>query len=147
MKLRWKNIPVPEAHLGGIILGATLQRLFPKRLFGTGPAGRLLGWPLIVLGAGLSLWAAAEAGEMDVSSPDGLLTGGPYRVSRNPMYVGWTLVQAGLASTSNAFWLIAILPLVILYTHWTGVRREERLLARKFGDEYAAYKRQVPRYI
>jgi protein-S-isoprenylcysteine O-methyltransferase Ste14 len=147
MKLRWRNLPVPEAHLGTIILGATFQRLFPKRLFRTGQTGRLLGWPLIILGTGLSLWATAAAGEMDISLPDVLLTDGPYRVSRNPMYVGWTLLQAGLAFTSNAFWIMALLPIVNLYMDWTYVRREERLLAHKFGNKYAEYTRRVPRYI
>lgn len=146
MRLRWENIPVPEAHLGGIALGILLQRFIPKQLTEAGWLGQLLGWPLILYGSWLSLSAAIEAGETDISSPDKLLTEGPYRRSRNPMYAGWTLIHAGIASASNAFWLMSLVPLVMLYTHWIDVRREEQRLERTFMDEYLEYKRQVPRY-
>ena len=146
MRLRLKNVPIPEAHLGSVVLGAILQRAFPRRLFRAAWIGLLLGWPLILLGAGLSLWAAREAGEMDVSSPDALLTEGPYAASRNPMYVGWTLMQAGISFIKNTIWPLALLPPVIAYTHRFEIREEEEFLERKFGDEYLAYKHRVPRY-
>ena len=146
MRLRWENIPIPEAHLGGIALGILLQRFMPKVLTRSSWLGQLLGWPLILYGSWLSLSAAMEAGETDISSPDKLLTEGPYRRRRNPMYAGWTLIHIGVASASNAFWLMALVPLVILHTHWVDVRREEQLLEREFGDEYREYKRRVPRY-
>jgi protein-S-isoprenylcysteine O-methyltransferase Ste14 len=102
---------------------------------------------LILLGAGLSLWAIAEADEMDISSPQKLVKEGPYALSRNPMYVGWTLVHAGLSFLLDAFWLIVLVPPVVAYTHLIDIRREEESLGREFGDEYLAYKRRVRRYL
>jgi protein-S-isoprenylcysteine O-methyltransferase Ste14 len=147
MSLRWKNVPIPEAHVAGIVLGAILHRTYPKRLFRMGWMGYLLGWPLILLGAALSWWAVLEAGETDISSSKVLLTKGPYARSRNPMYAGWTLGYAGIAFLSNAFWLIVLLPLVVAYTHLVDVQREEEFLEREFGDEYRRYRRRVPRYL
>jgi protein-S-isoprenylcysteine O-methyltransferase Ste14 len=145
MKLRWRNVPLPEAHLAGIILGMILDRIVPKQLLWARWLGQLLGWPLIVAGAGLSLWSAAEAGEADISSPEALLTEGPYALSRNPMYLGWTLIQAGIASVSNGFWSFVLLPFVVAYTHLVEIRREEDLLEQEFGEAYREYRRRVRR--
>ena len=62
------------------------------------------------------------------------------------MYVGWTLMQAGISFIKNTIWPLALLPPVIAYTHRFEIREEEEFLERKFGDEYLAYKHRVPRY-
>ena len=147
MSLRWKNLPVPEEHLAGLALGAILHRASSRKLFHVGWIGHLLGWPLLLLGAAISLRAALEAGEMDVSSPEMLLTKGPYAFSRNPMYTGWTVGYVGISFVSNAFWLIVLLPVVAAYMHLVDVRREEDSLEREFGEEYRSYKHKVPRYL
>jgi protein-S-isoprenylcysteine O-methyltransferase Ste14 len=147
MGIRWRNVPIPEANLVAIVLATILHLASPRRLFQARWLGQLLGWPLALCGAGLSLWAASQAGEMDVSAPDELLTEGPYGVSRNPMYVGWMLIQAGIAFLANTAWPLALLPLEIAYTHGNEVRREEQFLEQEFGDEYLEYRSRVPRYL
>jgi protein-S-isoprenylcysteine O-methyltransferase Ste14 len=109
--------------------------------------GQLLGWPLLLFGLWLALSAAREAGDMEVSAPDTLLTEGPYARSRNPMYVAWVFIHSGISSTANAFWVLALLPLAFVYIHFVDVRREEAFLAEAFGEEYRAYRERVPRYL
>ena len=80
----------------------------------------------------------------------GLVTGGIYRYSRNPGYVGWTFVIFGLCimGWSISPWSILFLIYAILtlsYFHWT-VSLEEAFLANKYGDPYRAYLRDTPRY-
>ena len=147
MRLNWSNVPIPEAHVVGLILGAILQVVFSGRLFQAKWIGYGVGWPLILVGLGLSLWSVIEAREMDISSPKMLLTSGPYAFSRNPMYVGWTLIYLGIVFTANSVWMIALFPLVVAYIHFVDIRKEEKLLERKFGDQYIEYRRRVRRYI
>ncbi len=81
----------------------------------------------------------------------GLATGGIYKVSRNPIYVGLTL--AFLAFTLMAWsasWVMGLLALLVTYTLVVGnhvvIRGEEAFLEAKYGDAYRAYKARVPRY-
>jgi len=76
-----------------------------------------------------------------------LVTSGPYRFSRNPLYVALTLIYAGLTMLLNSWWGFLLLAPVLSVLHIGVVRREEAYLERKFGDEYPAYKGSVRRYI
>jgi protein-S-isoprenylcysteine O-methyltransferase Ste14 len=67
-------------------------------------------------------------------------------MSRNPMYVGWTLVYLGLTSTLLSVWLMLLLPAVLVATHITVHQEEGRLRAR-FGQAYTAYAAAVRRYV
>jgi protein-S-isoprenylcysteine O-methyltransferase Ste14 len=76
-----------------------------------------------------------------------LVLSGPYRVSRNPMYIGLTILYAGLMIYLRSVWGIILLPVVIwLITIWVVVP-EEKYLERKFGAEYLSYKSTVRRWI
>ena len=61
------------------------------------------------------------------------------------MYVAWTLMLLGTGLVPNSLWIIAPLPAVAAFIHF-DIKREERFLEEKFGDEYLRYKKQVPRY-
>ena len=83
--------------------------------------------------------------------PDGLNTHGVYRFSRNPMYVGGFLFLVGLnvIGWRFAFANIAFAVLTLVWagvTHWT-VLEEEAFLSEKYGRDYKAFKRKIPRYI
>jgi protein-S-isoprenylcysteine O-methyltransferase Ste14 len=146
MKLKWSNIPIPEACVAGLVAGGILQLLFPAHIVLAAWIGHIVGWPLILLGAALALWAAVEARQMDISSPDALLTGGPYARTRNPMYVGWMLIYLGIAFAANALWILILSLPVAGYIHLVDVRREEAALERAFGEPYCDYRDRVPRY-
>jgi protein-S-isoprenylcysteine O-methyltransferase Ste14 len=143
---RWRNVPVPEPHLGGLALGILLQIIRRWRLLPAVWLGHAIGWPMLVAGVSLICWSVMAAGDVDVDHPDRLLVGGPYSVSRNPMYIAWTLVYAGLTFVLNTAWPIALLPLVLLLMHLT-ILREEAVLVARFGDGYLGYKRRVRRYL
>jgi protein-S-isoprenylcysteine O-methyltransferase Ste14 len=76
-----------------------------------------------------------------------LLTEGPFRVSRNPMYLGMVVQYVGLALLFNSLWAMVLLPLALVIVHLTVIKREERYLELKFGEEYRAYKAKVRRWI
>ncbi len=72
---------------------------------------------------------------------------GPYRYTRNPLYVGMTLIYAGISALANALPPVLLLPAVFAVMRRGVIEREERYLERKFGDEYLRYKGQVRRWI
>jgi len=65
---------------------------------------------------------------------------------RNPMYVGLTLLLAGLAIALASDWTLVLLVPAALVLHFGVVKREERYLEAKFGEAYRVYKGNVPRY-
>ena len=76
-----------------------------------------------------------------------LVATGPFRFSRNPLYVALTLIYVGLALLANALWVLVLIVPVLLVMHYGVVRREERYLEAKFGDAYRAYCSRVRRYL
>lgn len=76
-----------------------------------------------------------------------LVTTGPYRFSRNPMYVGFTLLYLGIGFLANSVWPLLLLPLVLVVMHFGVIVREEAYLERLFGEEYRSYRRRVRRWI
>ncbi len=76
-----------------------------------------------------------------------LIVNGLYRFTRNPMYVGLTLVQIGLGVTVGNLWICVLALLSLLTVHFIAVLPEERYLTEKFGDSYTSYVTRVRRYL
>lgn len=76
-----------------------------------------------------------------------LQTTGIYRISRNPMYIGISNVYLGLSCIIGNWWNIFLFPLLILIIQEYVIKREERYLERRFGQEYLDYKSKVRRWI
>ena len=76
-----------------------------------------------------------------------IIQSGPFRISRNPIYLADTLCYVGVAILLNTAWPLFLLPLVLLVVHRGVILREERYLERKFGDEYNSYKLRVRRWL
>ena len=72
---------------------------------------------------------------------------GPYRLTRNPIYLGMMLGLIGLAVALNSFWLLLTLAPFALVIRYGVVAREERYLGRKFGDLYHNYCSRVRRWL
>ena len=76
-----------------------------------------------------------------------LLIEGPYKFTRNPMYLMMVLVCAGIAVMLASAWVLLLSPLCGRIIYLTAIRYEETYLERKFGDSYRRYKQQVRRWI
>ena len=76
-----------------------------------------------------------------------LLQSGPFRVSRNPLYVGLIALDVAVALLAHSFWALVLVPLGVVALSWGAVRPEERYLSSKFGSEYEAYRARVRRWL
>jgi protein-S-isoprenylcysteine O-methyltransferase Ste14 len=76
-----------------------------------------------------------------------LVTDGPFRHTRNPIYMMYTLVYLGVGLWVNSVWPLVLLPLVFLLMHRLVITREEAYLESRFGDVYRAYRQQVRRWL
>jgi protein-S-isoprenylcysteine O-methyltransferase Ste14 len=114
-------------------------RVAGASMFGL-PALLLAGWALATFRrarTAIEPWRAATT----------LVRHGPYRITRNPMYVGLTLLTAALAFAADLPWLLLLGPVAPLATDQLVIRKEERHLAARFGADYQAYRREVPRWV
>ncbi len=143
--------PPPILYVGALGVALLLEAVHSLRVEVPLPL-RAVGVALVVLGIGLirrSFAALDRAGTTSspFGAPSALVTGGAFRYSRNPVYVGMTLVYLGLAALLGSVWPF-ILSIPLLFVMDLGVvRREEAALAGKFGSEYQAYRRRVRRWI
>jgi protein-S-isoprenylcysteine O-methyltransferase Ste14 len=72
---------------------------------------------------------------------------GPYRFSRNPIYLAFSLLQLGIAVWLNSWWLVATLAAAVALVHYIVIQREEQYLEARFGAEYRDYKVAVRRWM
>jgi protein-S-isoprenylcysteine O-methyltransferase Ste14 len=145
------GFPPPLIYLAGFLAGVALELAFPVDALPLGVA-------LAAGFAGFTLWLALDGNamlhfrragtSMEVTTPvDALVTSGPYRFTRNPMYAGMALLYAGLALALGVIWALAFLPVVLVIVDRYVIPPEERFLEAKFGDEYRAYRARVRRWI
>ena len=80
------------------------------------------------------------------STPE-IISKGPYRMTRNPMYLGIGLLQGAAGLWKSNGWIIGLLPLALLGVYLAAIRHEEAYLERKFGDAYRSYKSSVRRWL
>ena len=120
------------------------------------PAGRsVCGWLgalVFVLALALSVWAIATMTGAGSNVPTNLPTttiveSGPYRFTRNPIYLGMFLGLIGLAIAFDNLWLLVTLVPFALVIRYGVVAREEAYLERKFGDVYRDYRSRVRRWL
>jgi len=144
-------IALPPLLYGGVLaLGLILHMVAPIGRLPALPA-RLSGAVLLVASGTL---AARAKGAMRRAGtnirPDrpatAIVTEGPFRHSRNPLYVATTGLYAGIALLVNAVWPLLLLVPLLVIVQWGVVHREERYLERKFGDTYRAYRTRVRRW-
>lgn len=91
-------------------------------------------------------WRFMKVDPEHLLTPDYLVTGGLYRLSRNPLYVGDIAMWTGWAILLGSRYVAAGLVALIVGLQ-VGVRMEERGLARQFGAEWRAYRRATPRFL
>ena len=144
----------PLIAAAGIAVGLALTFLYPvpivdhtseRTLFGLGVVFLVL-WLGLAISANLTFRRKGTPVNPYVPTT-ALAQGGPYRFTRNPMYLGLVLMTVGFALVMNSMWLILIAVPVMLALRSLVIVHEEKYLEGKFGDEYRAYSKRVRRWL
>ncbi len=138
-----------------ILIGVGLQRLWPLDLGVALPApGRYWAGGVLVVGSllGLGLWSVIlfRRSGQSVSPWKGtpaILERGPFRITRNPMYLQMVLACVGFSVILSNLWILALTPVCGLILQALSILPEEAYLERKFGEPYLDYKRRVRRWL
>lgn len=144
-------IPWPPLLLVGVTLTAILLHMIsPLALEFTG--ARPAGIALIGLALSVDLWAMSTLHEGHTTilpnrRSSHLVTQGPFRFSRNPIYVANLLLIIGMGCVSMNGWFALLAPVDALLTHFLAVRREENHLLANFGFQYETYCSKVRRWV
>jgi protein-S-isoprenylcysteine O-methyltransferase Ste14 len=142
--------PPPLIYGLPLLAGILLQHFRPQTVVPhlwalvLGPLLTLIGF--IWLPAVISFWRAGTHPQPWRPST-ALVVTGPYRLTRNPMYVGFTCMYLGISFWVNSLWPLLLLPVVLLVMDRGVIAREEVYLERRFGDPYRAYRAQVRRWL
>ncbi|WP_433305814.1 methyltransferase [Actinoplanes sp. CA-030573] len=144
-------IPPPLYYAAGLAGGMALNGVVALPLGGR-PATTVAGAVLTALGLALAFaGVAAVVRHRTTIVPHHpvatLVTGGAYRLSRNPMYTGLAVAYLGLALVFGSWWPLVLWPLVIVAVRRLVIRPEERYLTERFGPAYTGYQARVRRWI
>ena len=139
----------PLVYLGSIALGAILQ--FASPLFPRGVSPHF-GAPIVLVAVGLFVVSVRTLQAAGTPVPGNrptttIVRTGPYRFSRNPIYLAFSLLQLGFAVWLNSLWLILTLLAAVAVMSLVVIPREERYLEARFPAEYSSYKAAVRRWL
>lgn len=144
----------PAVPLIVILLGILLNRLWPIPPGFDVPAPARMVGGLIVVGAigVLGIWSVVlfkrTGQDPNPWKPTpGIVDRGPFRFTRNPMYLQLLLVCVGFAVMLANVWILLLTPLAAFVLHRFAILPEEQYLERKFGEQYLSYRRRVRRWI
>lgn len=98
-----------------------------------------LGTLLSVTGLFIRIWAAGHLEKFRRLAVDG-----PYRFTRNPLYLGSFIMGFGLTLAGSVWWLVVVFSLIFLLLYFPVMRREESELAQAYGTDFQRYRREVP---
>ena len=152
---RPNRIPWPPLLYGGAALFALWLHYMAPLPWVEGPAR------VVLAAAGLCLICASVALEITTSlafrrhrttilphrGATALITEGPFSKSRNPIYVGNTLLLAGAGLLFGIAWLVLAAPVAAFLTQKLAIEREERHLSARFGADWQAYAARTPRWL
>ena len=144
-------VPPPLIYAAALAAGLLANRRY-RVPFLPRPFTRTLGWPLVIGGIAIGFLGSREMRRaqtnMDPYKPTtAIVSEGPFRFTRNPLYLSMTLIYCGISALANALPAALLLPAVLYLMRRGVIEREERYLERKFGDDYLQYKARTPRWI
>ncbi|MBX3580706.1 MAG: isoprenylcysteine carboxylmethyltransferase family protein [Rhizobiaceae bacterium] len=153
--VRTGHIPWPPViYVLGIAASLVLHAIYPLPWFGSPMSDILVavGWLALLATAALLFTAirtmrAAKTTLNPNAQPDHLVTTGPFGVSRNPMYLGNTLLLLGVGLVTGITWFLPVAILAAFATQKIAIEKEEHWLAEKFGKRYRDYAKRVRRWI
>jgi len=146
----WILPPAPYAAV--LLLGWWLDRRFWPLPWNWGVAGKALAWLLMGLALALFAWTLGTFWRHRTTvnpfkAASSLCTGGPFRFSRNPIYLGDWLLLIAVCLLLHTFWPVLFAPLIWAAVRFGVIANEERHLEARFGPSYREYKSRVRRWI
>jgi protein-S-isoprenylcysteine O-methyltransferase Ste14 len=140
----------PLLFAGPLLWGLVLDRVAP--LPDIPRWARRLGVPILAVGLVTTGWFARTMRRAGTpvdprKASTALVTDGPFGYTRNPGYLGFGLVYAGVSLLTNGRWSLVALPAVVAAVDRGVILGEERYLAGRFGTDYDAYRRRVRRWV
>jgi protein-S-isoprenylcysteine O-methyltransferase Ste14 len=147
-------IKPPILFIGALALGCLLTLLIPigPGLASPNALALTVGLIFVAIGLALAVFSArafrfAGTAVVPGQPATALVTVGPYKVTRNPIYIGSVLVYFGLSIVLTSVWILFLLIPVLMILQTGIVKPEEAYLEQKFGDAYRQYKARVPRWL
>ena len=141
----------PIAYACSLLFGFVLNRIWPLALSSSGVQE---GLGALLVAAAIALFALSVREFRRFATPvpstrpsTRVVRTGPYRFSRNPIYLAFTLLQLGIALWAGNGWLLLLLVPTLALISWGVIHREERYMTQKFGEDYLQYLRSVRRWL
>ena len=106
----------------------------------------LIAWAILTAASFWLFWRKRTS-IIPARAASALVIAGPYRFTRNPMYLGLALLTTAVGLWMDTWWPILLLVPALFIVHRFVIVREERYLRRRFGADYDAYTRQVRRWL
>jgi protein-S-isoprenylcysteine O-methyltransferase Ste14 len=144
----WPPVALGVPLLVGGILTATVGDPFALSQSAARAVGVVLGIVFVVWnGWTLAMMAANRTAVLPGGATRTILDRGPFRISRNPLYVGLIVVDVALALLWPSAWALLCVPVGVGLLFWGAIVPEEHYLSAKFGAEYDAYRSRVRRWL
>lgn len=145
------RLPPPLLYAVPLVLLWLADRAWPLTIPG-GTTLRVVGWLLVVAGVGIASWGAATFRRHHTTviphhAVSALVSGGPYRFTRNPMYLGMSVAYIGASLAMASWWPLLGLPVIVAVVQTQVIDREEAYLRARFPEDYAAYTSRTRRWL
>ena len=142
----------PLLYLASLALGFATNTLLPQPVAIPSLAPHVAGAMLLLSSGAFARWAFVAMKRQDTSAnprkeSNALTTDGPFKISRNPIYVAMTGLYFGVSLLGNSLWPFIFSVPLLATMHYGVVLREERYLNQRFGKAYAAYKSGTRRWL
>ena len=142
----------PPVLLLVCIVGGFIERLIVPARFLPEAWARPIGIPVVVISLALFGWSVMTMRRGGASIPthtatDAIVSSGPFRLSRNPIYLSMMLLLIGIGCWANSIWFLTWMVLAVILLTVFVIKPEERYLEEKFGETYLSYNRSVRRWI
>lgn len=144
----------PLIYVTAIALAVTLGYVYPLPWLGWPLSDMLFAAGWLAVAAFAALLVTAVRAMMRAKTtvhpnriPDHLVTGGPFSLSRNPIYLADTLLMIGIGLITGNAWFLLLAVAAAFVTQKAAIEREERILTEKFGKRYRDYAKRVRRWV
>ena len=146
-----RNIHPPFVMLAHLLAAFLLNWALPLPLAFTRPL-EWTGYIVVFIGLGFAFSAVSQFGKMRTTldphgSVSAIVTSGPYRFSRNPIYLGFVCTLIGLPLALGDYWGVVLSPLLVILMTQLVIKHEEAYLEGKFKDVYTSYRSRVRRWL